>query len=262
MNSALEGDDRFTLQGLARHAGHKDWRRLEQIVDGSADADEAELTELADALGLNFEWLLEGKGAPFCTDADTFRPEVEDVYRDIMALNPEQIVLVRQREGGYGHHDAFIVVKRDAVRWHVFRDTHPACNRVGGTGARQLFDMCRLFRKLDRADFEDRVPCYGRHLDSPVFEHLLEGEIYPGSVLRYLRNDQWWQAFSALRSDWVGGDAPHQSSLREAIHIVRHQLKRARDAAGRNDGWAETLAWGHFSLVAPTETDRLGAVEP
>lgn len=260
MNSEREGDDRFTLQGLARHVGHKDWRRLEQIAGGMADADEAELTGLANKIGLNLEWLIEGKGAPFCTDADTYRTDVEDIYADILALRPERIVFVRQRGGGYGHHDAFIVVKCDDVRWQVFRNTHPACAQVGSTGAGQLFDLCRLFRKLDYADMENRVPCYATHLDSPVFEQLLEGECHPGTVLRYARNDHWWQAFSALRDDWIKGDAPHETSLREAIHIVRHQLARARDAATRHDHAANILAWGHFRLTPPGEED--GAVEP
>lgn len=260
MNAGREGDDHFTLQGLARHARHKDWRRLEKIADGSADADEAELATLAAMMGLNLEWLLEGKGAPFFTDADRSWSEVEDLYRDIMALKPERIFFVRQRAGGNGHHSAFIVAKCNAVRWQVFRDTHPACDQVGSTGAWQLFDLCRLLRKFDYADIEDRVVCFGMHLDSPAFDQLLEGEAYPGTILRYPRGDQWWQAFSALRPDWIKGEASHLDRLRKAIHIASRQLKRAREAAAANSRWAEALAWGHFRLTAPTDSD--GDVEP
>jgi len=262
MNADREGDDVFTLPGLARHVGHKDWRRLEQIVRGTADADEDELLGLADRLALNPGWLIEGKGAPFCVDLGGHHRRVEELYEEIVAMEPERITFVRQREGGHGHHDAFIAVERDSVRWHIYRDTHPACDRVGGGGSHDLFELCRLIRRLDHDDFENRVPCFGRHFDAPLFEQLLEGEVYPGNTLDIYRNDDWWQAFSALRIDWVRGDETHDKALRNAIVIVKHQLARARASAKTHDHWYSKLAWGQFLPVKPKDADGDGEPWP
>lgn len=254
MNAGREGDELFTLQSLARHAGHPDWRRIEQIVIGSADADEAELLSLAKALGLNPAWVIEGKGAPFCVDGENGHRHVEEIFDTIVAMAPKRIVFVRQREGGHGHHDAFIAVERDEARWYVFRDTHPACDRVGGGGSYDLFELCRLMRRLDHEDVEGRILCHGRHLDSPQFEQVLEGEVYPGSILNFYRHDRWWEGFAALRLDWLEGDEPHWATLRNTVPIVKHQLARARRRAKTSAHSRDALAWGRFRALEPADT--------
>lgn len=262
MNRGREGDKLFTLQGLARHAGHSDWRRLEDIALGAADADEAELRALADALALNPVWLIEGKGAPFDIDAETGPRRVEQLYDAIVAMKPQRIVFVRQRDGGHGHHDAFIAVERDALRWFIFRDTHPACDRVGGGGSHDLLELCRLMRRFDHEAVDCRILCHGRHLDSPEFEQVLEGEVYPGSVLDFYRHDRWWEGFAALRLDWIDGDGPHWTALRNAIGIVEHRLARARTSARTHAHAREALAWGRFRETASPSGEGPGEPWP
>jgi hypothetical protein len=65
MNEGRADDDRFTLPSLAAQMGEDDWRLLENIADGVSEAGAAELKGVAEALGINPVWLIEGKEAPF-----------------------------------------------------------------------------------------------------------------------------------------------------------------------------------------------------
>lgn len=255
MNAGRDPESAFTFPGLARYAGHADWRRLEQIVEGRGDADEVELLALSEALGLNAGWLIEGKGTPFGIDNHIGHRRVEEIFDAIVAMEPQRIVFVRQREGGEGHHDAFIAVERDDVRWYVFRDTHPACDRVGGGGSHDLFALCRLMRRFDHEDVAARVLCHGRHLDSPLFEQVLEGEVYPGAILSVYRHDRWWEGFAALRTDWLEGEEVHWVRLRNAVAIVKHQLARARSGALTSRYRRDALAWGRFLPTKPRDAE-------
>lgn len=256
MNEMRSDGDRFSLQSLSRNMGQRDWRRLEGIVRGTADADHAELAAIAEAFGLSEEWLIEGKGAPFARDPGIGFRLIEELHAKIVALAPRTIVYIRQREGGHGHHDALIALQCDDVRWHVFRDPHPACGHVGGTGQWQLYDLCRLMRRFDRADEAGDIHCFGIHLDSPDYERLLDGEIYPGSLLADIRNDGWWLAFGALRADWIEGDGEAVEGLKKAIAIVEHKLAEVRKQAHRGARWSDNLRWGHFADAPPTADEE------
>lgn len=256
MNTGRDGDDRFTLQSLARSAGHRDWRRFERIMSGTADADEAELRTLCEALALNPGWLIDGKGMPFAVDTGTSFNRAEAVFDAIVAMQPQRVVFVRQRDGGDGDHDALIAVERDDVRWFVFRDTFPACDQVGGGGAHDLFELCRLMRRLYHLAPESLILCHGRHLDSPQFEQLFEGAVYPGSLLDPYRHDRWWEGFAHVRLDWIEGEGAHWDALRKAVVIVQHQLARARSSAERSRSWKDQLAWGRLRTKRPDDAEH------
>ncbi|QJU57386.1 hypothetical protein HL653_05905 [Sphingomonas sp. AP4-R1] len=254
MNVGREDEDRFTLQELAQNAGHASWQRLEQIADGSAPIDLAELRTLAEDVGICFDWLFQGKSTPFAPDQDGYSLDVEEIHATILSLRPERILFVRQREGGHGHHDALIAIKKDPIRWRILPATLAACDQVGSGGARQLFDLCRLIRRLESAFGEEpHILTIGMHLDSPAFDQLLDGSVYPGTILRYARNDHWSQDFAALQSFRIEGDAPHLQALRNAVEIVQHQLAHARRTARASPGWADVLTFGRFRLEPPKD---------
>jgi hypothetical protein len=96
MNEGRKSDDRFTLQNISKHLGFSDWRRLENITEGRSDADAGELTHIAHGLGINEQWLIEGKAAPFAVDPDDYRG-AEEQYVSITRVKPRRIIFERSR---------------------------------------------------------------------------------------------------------------------------------------------------------------------
>lgn len=254
MNVDRHEDDFFTVQRLASRVGYDSWHRLEEILDGVPDVGETELRHVAASLGIHFDWLFEGKATPFLPDLDTHTANVEEIYDAIMLARPDRLVFVRRRDEEHGHYDIAIALKHDDARWEVLPECFPGSDRVGGGGARALFDLCRLVRRLEaRWAMDLDLLITGIHLAGDDFQQLIEGEIYPGAVLRRLYNDPWWQDFGGLRTDLVKGDEPPAVTLRNAIAVVRHQLAGARDSAKRSKYWADALEWGRFRLRPPPD---------
>lgn len=259
MNVDRPDDDLFTVQRLASLAGYNSWHRLEDILDGVADVGETELSDLAASLGIHFDWLFEGKATPFLPDLDTHTAKVEEIYDAIIQTRPCRLVFARRQDEEHGHYDVAIALKHDDARWEVLPECFPSSDRVGGGGARALFDLCRLIRRLEaRWAMDLDLLITGIHLDGDDFQKLIEGEVYPGAVLRRLYNDPWWQDFGGLRPDLVEGDEPPALALRNAIAVVRHQLAAARNSAKRSQHWVDALQWGRFRVQPPPE----GAHEP
>jgi hypothetical protein len=221
MNVGRKADDRFTVQGLAHSLGMVDWRLLEDLARGHAKADTGQLSATANQLGVSPTWLLEGKGEPFAPDANDYG-DAEEQYRLIEALKPERIVFVRETSEPFR---SIVVAQVSEFRWTVFEWDHPTSSHVGGTGRRQLFEYCCLMRRLYRElDFNGTTRCYGQHLEATQFRQLLEGKSHPGSLLRYMHNDHWWDDFAELDGDRVEGNTGQAEELREAIHITRGVL--------------------------------------
>jgi hypothetical protein len=228
MNEGRADDDRFTLPSLAAYMGQDDWRRLESIADGVSDAGAAELRMVAQALGINPVWLLEGKEAPFRLHRADRTVPVEELHELVLAMQPRAVYFVRCADECFS---ATLVIERDDVQWFVWTIDFPVSEHVGGTGARQMLEFCALIRRLD-VDCEEAmdIGLSGRHLPRADFDALVEGEVYPGRHLRWCCNDGWWEDFGYLSLENVQGDEPHQMQLRRAIEITTHVRNRRRSS--------------------------------
>jgi hypothetical protein len=247
MNRGRGPDDLFTLQSLSRHLRLSDWRRLEQICEGSSDASISDLITVAEGLGLSESWLLEGKGGPFVIDPEDYRDATEQ-YEYIRRVTPQRLIFVRDRSEP---NDSIVVAQLNDVQWFTFCFYHPTGPNVGGTGRRQLFEYCCLMRQLYRS-----CRCYGHHLNSADCTRLLEGEIYPGTLLNHFHNDHWWDDFAELAERRVEGDEPHCVALREAIHIARGVLVEFQKGAQREDWMRQVLLTAGFPLKQQPIADR------
>jgi hypothetical protein len=175
MNAGRTGNDRFTLQGIAKHVGFPDWHLLEEIAEGRSKANLADLALIANGLGLNESWLVEGKESPFSVDPQDYAG-ADEQYHSILRLKPREIVFVRQEQKDF---ESIVVTQLDEFNWISFRWDHPMSSHVGGTGRRQLFEYCCLMRRLYRTfDFPGRIGLFGRHVSSADFMRLLTGDIY------------------------------------------------------------------------------------
>lgn len=144
MNDRRSVNERFTLQSISKHLGFPDWRKLEDITEGRSDVIASELVNLARALGINEQWLLEGKQTPFRVDPEDYRG-AEEQFDSIQRLNPRRIVFVRQSEDDF---ESIVAAEIDDFRWVTFHWDHPTSSHVGGTGKYQLLEYCCLIRRL------------------------------------------------------------------------------------------------------------------
>lgn len=237
MNDHRNIDDRFTLQNISSHLGYSDWRLLEGIAEGRSDVGATEIARIAQALGINEQWLLEGKRAPFLVDPEDYRG-AEEQLSSIERLKPRRIVFVRQKEEDF---ESIVVVELDDFRWVTFHWDHPTSSHVGGTGRHQLLEYCCLIRQLYRTlDHPGTCTLHGKHLDKAAFVRLWEGDIYPGALLRWGHNDPWWIDFAELAETRVDKKAVHGRELRHAIRIARSVLAEYQRPSERN-GWMRGL---------------------
>lgn len=233
MNTRRSADERFNIQSISKHLGFADWRDLEAIAEGRSSARLADLAHISAGLGINEQWLVEGKRAPFLVDPDDYIG-ADEQYASILRLNPQQIVFVRQEQKYF---ESIVVVQVDDFKWVTFHWDHPMSSHVGGTGRRQLFEYCCLMRRLYRNfDFPGGCRLLGRYVSGPDFMRLLEGEVYPGTLLGWGRNDDWWIDFAELAEERVEGRTAKAKELREAIYIARTVLAEFQDRSIQN-GW-------------------------
>jgi hypothetical protein len=113
--------------------------------------------------------------------------------------------------------------------------------------------MRRLFRSFD---FPDGSACYGRHVESEEFRRLQDGEIYPGALFHWVRNDHWWTDFAELAEARVSGSDARANALRDAIHIVRNVLDEFQESAKQHHWMGQTLSEAGFPLHKAKRAER------
>ena len=220
MNERRRPDDRFTLQSLARHLGHPDWRLLEQLVAGDAKLSDAELETIAERLGLSKAWLIEGKGTPFEVDIYCRRLDSIGLHADIVAADPMQVVFVRQDDPQSDCHHVMIAIQLDEVRWTVLAGMWPVWAELGSGGREDLIALYCLIRRLEADTEKTGSLVFGKHLETEKFDQLSMGEIYPGSLFAEFRNDCWPQFLSSLSTRFLKLELPREKSLADTIDML------------------------------------------
>jgi len=245
MNADRPERDVVTIQSLSRYLGLPDWRRLEQISVGQADADAAEIEDLASRLGIAPNWLLEGKSDPFYIEEPEGRKSFTDEYEAIKALKPETVYFIRGKDSERWS-SAFITVKIDDIRWRTFTLTYPIRGQVGGGGRTQIFEFCCLVRRLSMGRFNPSWSCRGLHLGTDDFNDLLMGRVYPGALLEAVHEDSWWDDFAELAVHRISPGIPHLDDLRSAVITAQLKLCEYREKLVESSWRRETLEWAGF----------------
>lgn len=242
-----DSNDRVSIQSLARHLGKEDWRQLEAIGDGTADAGFAELDDLASRMGVSRNWLIKGESTPFQTQGSGEWHGPMDLEKKIDALSPRRIYFVRKMSFD-GNADAVVVLQVDDVRWHVFPQRFPIRGRVGSGGQRQIFEFLCLVRRIQKTASAKGWKCRGAHLSSEDFEALVTGEIYPASVLKTRSEDPWWDDFADM-SDRIDSQAEaFRSDLQSALSSGRMILDNYQRAAEDSAGHRALLEWAFLPV--------------
>ncbi len=251
INAGRAKDEQIGVTDIARSLSYPDWRELEALEQGRYTGDLDQLERLSKGLGVCPEWLIHGRAAPF--QADRGPDDARRQGNDILALKPQRVVVFRSRSEPF---NAAIAVRDTSLRWTVL-DSHPCGPDVGGTGRHRLFEFACLLRRLFKSLFQRDVEFVGRQLDGESFRALVDGEAYPGSVLRDRHNDPWWHDFCQFDALLVEGDQPEAVALRGAIAIAEGVLAEYW-SAGSEAAWRrERLIEACLPLQKPAEPGPL-----
>lgn len=221
MNVRRSDADLFTVQSLARHLGHPDWRQLEAVLDGAAPAGDALLQSIAHGLGLSADWLIEGKGGPFALDNICHHLDTKAIYADLIDREPLKVVFVRRNDPEFDHYDVILCVQLDAVRWITCAASWPGDAVVGSGGREDLIALYCLVRRLELDLRPEGTRCNGAHVDTPTLDGLSTGEIYPGARFTGFRNDCWPIFLGKLQTRYLKSERREESSLIDAIEMLR-----------------------------------------
>lgn len=220
MNEGNERD-KLTISEIAEQLNLEKITHLEDYLSGTDEPTMELLKEVARLFFVNLEWLLHGKGEPFYHE-NPFFPEALDALDMIRSSEPERIFFVRcnSPEGG-----ALIVLQYGERQYlHLNTYCHVSAH-VGGTGRAQLLSLFRLIEELVKPGL--RFQCMGQTLEPAEFDKLLNGKIFPGSILdKPHTSSPWWDALLDLEcrhssrqqySKWYG------QSLVDAQDIIKEQ---------------------------------------
>lgn len=163
---------------------------LEQYLNSSTEPTFDLLESFGSLTGASLDWLKFGKGQPFNSS------EHNDLYADacltrIRELAPKQTFIVRCRDKC--GRSAFLL-RVGEFRYVMFTRYWHISREVGGTGQGQIVSFYRAMKALSTGDSRDYgYPC-GQIVDTEVFDKLLSGSVYPGTLIQQF-NNPWWEDF-------------------------------------------------------------------
>ncbi|MDX8123112.1 hypothetical protein SKZ59_15120 [Janthinobacterium sp. GMG2] len=183
----------------------------------------------AERFGVNPEWLIHGEQEVFfCPEPVALSPL--DALQFLESTSPEFIFIVGS-QSEYG--ECTIVVGLDEWKYITINGVWHVSSHVGASGLSQLVDLYDLFVRM----LEMKMPCRGLLIEPDVFDQLINGEIYPGSLLtRHIGHGDWWVAL--LDVDQNSSDAQFYGQWYGPSFLAAQRV--LRDCLGpqlRNNRW-------------------------
>ena len=184
-----------------------------------------EIEHICDCLGVNPEWLKHGKGEPFASQEE-YQPNAFD-YKDIIkAKSPKEIIFIRSRSL-YGQ--ATILLKINKYKYICLPKIWKISGGVGDKGQGQILSFYKLVKYLQKIKDRD-FTCFsmqGIHLKKEVFNDLICGRIYPGSIITSY-NDTWWDDLTDIHHSWAYASSyeeMHGKNFIDAQNIIKYKLE-------------------------------------
>lgn len=180
----------YTIAGLAQRMKLNSVGELESVFSGAREPDFVFIDQFCHCFGVNREWLIEGKSAPFRNAVGTHYDPLsylEEIERD----KPERIWFIRsQSEVG----EVFILLKLTDWRYKVLPRVWHISDHVGAGGRSQIFGFYRLIQELLKKEYY--LKCGGRILPESDFDNLLNGTVFAGAIIDVnLQENPWWDDF-------------------------------------------------------------------
>ncbi|ADN75762.1 hypothetical protein Fbal_1558 [Ferrimonas balearica DSM 9799] len=212
----------FTISKLAQLMRLQKTGDLEKVFNGKEEPSFEFIDHYCNTFGINKGWMIHGQGTIYDNQEKTnFDPL--DYYSDIEKSNPNEIYFIMNRsEVG----EVFIILAMSDYKYKILKRTWRISKHVGGGGRSQIFGLYKLIKELKENGYG--LKCGGRILEPIIFEKLLSGSVFPGSILsKYSDENPWWDDFtdvygkypiSSNYKEWYGkGFSYAQSVVREKL---------------------------------------------
>ena len=216
--------DKYHIAKLASILGLEKAGELESYFLGKEEPTFEFLDMFSETFAVNPSWLKFGDERPFFS-SEIYCHSALDYYDHIIDLKPVKIYFVKC-DSQIG--EAIIVLKFEEWKFIVINDSWHISSHVGGTGRRQLYELYQLIVKL--MDLQD-IRCGGRIISYNLLLKLMNGEIFPGSVLsQYGRENDWWYCLTDIHhKSYVADNYINEfgQEFLKAHEIIKEEIKRS-----------------------------------
>ena len=216
------------MSRLAQELGYADSSFLDRLCEGQSYVGWAEIDDFCARSAVEGDWLKHGERQPFAP-SDACQPDVTVLLNELDSGVDWRLYLVRSdcRQGRV----CFVRRDNDFV-WRVYDTLLHLSAENGGGGARNLVGLYRLLKEVN-AVWMERTISYT--LARREFETLVQGQVFPGAVLRHRPQCHWGDDFPLLESTdgWIRKLlAGHGREFQAAQAIVRAQLASDGESEG------------------------------
>lgn len=224
MNRGRSSTEKLTITEIARMMNVPKVGELEQVFCGDVEPDEVFSRKFADTFGINLRWLLDGKLNPYTPEGPVEAYPL-DYWDYIIKTRPRYVYFVRS-------HDDIgeTAILLEVGDWKYVRldYTWNISGCVGGTGKAQLMSFYELVIRLRDIPLHRRKFFLGGYLlDKELFDEMLSGKVFPGSVIARRSQSSWWNELeSAGELYWRPDEyeARYGRAFVEAQEIIRVEL--------------------------------------
>ena len=181
---------KYTIAGLAQLMKLHSVGELESVFLGNHEPSFDFINHFCETFGVNRNWLIEGKEAPFRNSDEAHYDPIE-YLNEIENLKPNKLYFIRSAsEVG----EVFLLLKFSDHKYKIISRVWHISDHVGAGGQSQILGMYRLILALQMSKFG--LSCGGRILKEENFNDLLYGEVFPGSIIDFpAQENPWWDDF-------------------------------------------------------------------
>ncbi|MFG7350906.1 hypothetical protein ACGMNB_07915 [Shewanella oncorhynchi] len=224
---------RYTIAGLAQLMKLHSVGELESVFLGRQEPSFEFIDHFCVTFGVNRNWLIEGKEAPF-RESEITHYDPLDYFDEIEALAPNRLYFIRSlsKVG-----EVFLLLKLSDYKYKIFSRVWHISDYVGAGGQSQIFSMYRLILVLQKSRL--CTSCGGRILPEDKFNDLLSGNVFPGSVIEFpAQENPWWDDFVDVHHKYpisLSYESWYGKGFIAAQSIVRWKLKENSERQSANN---------------------------
>lgn len=193
-----DGYDNFTIARFALILKLESVGELESIFQGNLEPSFNFISKFCNTFGIYENWLIEGKGTPFCNDCPLEHYPM-GYLKEIDETKPDRIYFILcDSEIG----EAFLLLKFSDWRYKVLRKTWHISSHVGAGGQSQIFGMYQLIKHFQ--ENSRNYNCSGRILAKNDFIKLHSGKVFPSEIIKpYDYGNHWWDDFTDINHSYT-----------------------------------------------------------
>lgn len=214
---------KFTIQQLAQLMKLHRISELENIFTGKVEPTFDFIADFSEMLGVNKDWLIEGKNNPFSNEL-TSHNDPMDYLSTILNFEPEGIYFIRENTDTSA---AFILLKVSKWKYIVIDRTWHISDEVGAGGQSQLVSFFLFIKEL-RDVRKLHTKCWGLTLNRNEFSALLSGKAFPGKHIDVsFSEDPWWDDLTDINHKYPiseNYEQWHGKSFIKAQELIKWKL--------------------------------------